>query len=114
VRELVFSKIFFEDTDASHKYIKETLEAPRAAEDLKRELLEKLDYIKENPRSRPLVCDEFLASLGVRSIKVKNYLIFYGIEDGRGDGRFVNVFRFMHGKRNWMSILKEKPLDEIM
>ena len=107
---MVFSGIFFEDVDASHKYIKEVLEAPRAAEDLKNELLEKLDYLKENPYSRPLVHDEFLASLGVRSIKVKTHLIFYGIECNGGDDKLVNIFRFMYSKRNWMSILREKPL----
>ena len=45
----IFSKIFYNDVDRCHKYIKETLEAPMAAENLKNELLEKIEYIKEKP-----------------------------------------------------------------
>jgi hypothetical protein len=35
-----FSKIIKEDIDKIHNYIKETLEAPMAADNLKKELLE--------------------------------------------------------------------------
>ena len=76
-----------------------------------KELYDKLNHIKENPYSRPLVHDEFLASLGIRSIRVKNYLIFYNIEE---DNKYINAISFMYNKRDWINILKEKSLDEIM
>jgi hypothetical protein len=38
-----------------------------------KELKEKLNYLKENPFSRAYVQDKFLASMGFRSIRVKNY-----------------------------------------
>ena len=63
--KLVFSKAFDEGINSSYNYIKKTLEAPRAAENL----------ISE---------------------------------------KCVNVIRFMHIRRDWLKILKEKPLNEIM
>jgi plasmid stabilization system protein ParE len=109
--KLLFSKTIDDDIDSSYNYIKDILEAPIAAENLMKELYEKLNYIKEKPYSRPLVHDEFLASLGIRSIRVKNYLIFYNVEE---DEKYVDVISFMYNKRDWMNILKEKSLDEIV
>ena len=111
----VFSKIFYNDINKCHKYIKETLEAPKAAENLKVELLEKIDYVKEKPYSRALVQDKFLAFLGLRSIKVKNYLLFYKIiENENTDRKYLNIFRFMYNKRDWINIIKEESINEIM
>jgi len=109
---LIFSKIIDEDIDLCYNYIKDTLEAPMAAENLMKELYRKLDYIKEKPNSRPLVCDKILASMGIRSIKVKNHIIFYNIDTE--NKRNVNVISFMYNKRDWINILKEKSLREIM
>jgi mRNA-degrading endonuclease RelE of RelBE toxin-antitoxin system len=96
---LVFSKIIHEDIDSSYIYIKETLEAPQAAENLIKELIEKLSYIKETPYTRPLVQDKYLASylasLGVRSIKIKNYVLYYNVEE---ENKSINVIRFFYNE----------------
>jgi len=109
--KLIHSKIIKKDIGSSHKYIKETLEAPMAADNLKKELLEKLEYIKEKPYSRPFVQDTFLASLGIRAINVKNFVIFYRIKE---DEKNVTAVRFMYNKRDWKNILKENVLDGII
>jgi plasmid stabilization system protein ParE len=85
-----------------------------AAENLMKELYEKLNYIKEKPYSRPLVHDEFLSSLGVRSVKVKNYLVFYYIEEDNKNTKYVNLISFMYNKRDWINILKNLDIKEIM
>jgi len=108
---LSFSKIIDEDIDSCYNYIKDKLDAPMAAENLMKELYEKLNHIKENPYSRPLVHDKLLASLGIRSIKVKNYLLFYSIEE---EIKNLNIITFMYNKRDWVNIVKDIPLDEIM
>jgi toxin ParE1/3/4 len=51
-----------------------------------------------------LVQDTYLASLGYRSINVKNYTIFYIIGS---DDTHIKVVRFLYKKRNWMNVLKE-------
>ena len=111
VYNLAFSKIIDEDIDSCYNYINDKLEAPMAAENLMKELYEKLNHIKENPYSRPLVHDKLLASLGIRSIKVKNYLLFYSIEE---EIKNLNIITFMYNKRDWVNIVKDIPLDEIM
>jgi plasmid stabilization system protein ParE len=111
VYRLRFSKIYRIDVDSSYNYIKDKLEAPMAAENLIKEILEKLNKIRENPNIRPLVQDKYLASLGYRLINVKNYMIFYIIDE---DNKHVKIIRFLYNKRNWINILKEKPIEEMM
>jgi plasmid stabilization system protein ParE len=101
--KLRFSKLYKEDVDSSYNYIKSKLEAPMAADNLIKEILEKLNKVKENPNIRPLVQDKYLASLGYRSISVKNYIIFYIINS---DNKYINIIRFLYKKRNWINILK--------
>jgi len=102
--KLQFSKLYREDVDSSYNYIKNKLEAPMAANNLVIEILEKLNKIKENPNIRPLVQDKYLASLGYRSINVKNHIIFYIINN---DNKAIKIVRFLYKKRNWTNILKE-------
>jgi plasmid stabilization system protein ParE len=107
---LVFSKIIHEDIDSSYNYIKETLEAPQAAENLIKEIIEKLNYINETPYTRPLVLDDYLASLGIRSIKIKNYVLYYAIDERK---KRINVIRFFYNKRDWVKLLKERTIEEL-
>ena len=76
-----------------------------AADNLIKEIIKCLNKIKENPNIRPLVQDKYLASLGYRLMNVKNYVIFYIIDN---DNKYVNVIRFLYNKRNWINLLKEK------
>ena len=111
--ELIFSKIIEEDIDSCYNYINENLEASAAAEKLMNELYEKINYLKEKPYSRPLVYDEFLSSLGMRSIKVKNYMLFYYIEEDNNN-KNINLISFMYNKRDWINILKEINMKDVM
>ena len=106
---LKFSKLYRKDVDSSYNYIKNTLEAPMAAENLIKEIMEKLNKIKENPKRRALVQDKYLASLGYRLINVKNYMIFYIIGD---DNEHIKIVRFLYCKRNWKNLLREQYDEE--
>jgi plasmid stabilization system protein ParE len=111
VYRLIFSKLFKMDVDSSYNYIKNKLEAPMAADNLIKEIIENLNKIKENPNIRPLVQDKYLASLGYRLKNIKNYVIFYIIGN---DNRHIKIIRFLYNKRNWINILKEKTIEEMM
>ena len=102
--KLVFSKLFRMDVQSSFDYIKNRLKAQMATDNLIREIMESLNRIKENPNIRPLVQDKHLASLGYRLINVKNYIMFYIIDN---DNKHINVIRFLYNKTNWINILKE-------
>ncbi len=60
---LISSKLFEADIDSAYNYIKDSLEAPRAAENLMKEMKQKLTYLTENPFTRPYVQDEFLTGM---------------------------------------------------
>ena len=107
---LRFSKLYDKDVDSSYSYIKDKLESPQAAENLIRDMLQKLEKIKVNPIIRPLVQDKYLASLGYRSINVKNYLIFYIIGD---DNKHVKIVRFLYKSRNWINMLREQTIESL-
>ena len=101
---LVPSQLFDNDIDSVYHYIKENLEAPKVAENLMKELKEKLNYIKENPFTRSYVQDKFLASIGFRPLEVKNFTVFYIIDQKR---KKINLIRFLYNKRDWKNILRE-------
>ena len=46
---------------------------------------------------------EILAAWGIRFLRIKNYIAFYLIDDAR---EMIYVIRFLYGKSNWASILK--------
>ena len=101
--DYVFSKIAEMDIDQSYMYIKDTLEAPMTAENLFSELYEKINEVLENPYKRALVQDKYLASLGIRSINVKNYVLYYTIDE---EQNLINFIRFLHQLRDRITILK--------
>jgi len=106
-----YSKVINDDIDSCYFYIKENLEAPRAAENLIEELYNKKNEIKESPYKRPLVQDSYLASEGIRSIKVKNYVLYYNVDEYN---KCINALRFFYSKRDWKNLLKEKSIEELM
>jgi plasmid stabilization system protein ParE len=103
--DLIISKLFDNDIDSTYQYIKDNLEAPMAAEYLLKEVKQKLNYLKQNPMVRPLIHDRLILALKLRSIKVKNYAIYYSVDKKR---KKINLIRFLHNKRDWINILSEK------
>ena len=102
---LLPSQLFDNDIDSVYQYIRENLEAPMAAENLMKELKVKLNYLKENPFARSFVQDDFLASVGFRPINVKNYVIYYIIDEEKN---VINLIRFLYNKRDWKNILRDE------
>lgn len=97
---LKLSELFKYDVRSSVHYIKNTLQNPVAANNLKDAVKKAYKTIKENPFLYTLVPDEYLASLGYRFKVVNNYIIFYYVID-----KTINITRFLYGHRNWMNIL---------
>ncbi len=90
-------------------YIDQVLKNPKAADDPKAadELLEaflqQVNDLAVFPARYPLARDEILAAWGIRFLRIKNYIAFYLIDDAR---EMIYVIRFLYGKSNWASILK--------
>ena len=100
--ELVFSEKINNDIVSALNYIRNVLEAPKAAENHFEELKKKYEKLKENPYIRPLVQNKYLATKGIRFIKVKNYILIYKINE---ENKTVLLYRFMYCRRDWIEIL---------
>jgi plasmid stabilization system protein ParE len=105
--KLNFSKNFRDDVKSSVNYIKNTLQAPTASERLKDEIKKTYKKVRQTPFMYPVVPNDYLASMGFRFTMVKNYMLFYIIEE-----KEVNIIRFLYGRRDWINILKETNLIE--
>jgi plasmid stabilization system protein ParE len=106
---LTFSSRINNDIVSSIGCIKNTLQAPMAAENHIKELKKAYEKLKGNPYGRPLVQDKYLASQGIRFIKVKNYILIYYIDE---ESKEVFLYRFMYARRDWINILTKELTEE--
>ena len=99
---LVITDVAEEDILDTVYYIANVLKAPVAANNLLDEI-ERHEAILENtPNIYPFVPDECLAQRGLRFARIKNYLMFYLINE---DDKIVTVIRFLYARRDWQNIL---------
>jgi len=84
-------------------YIADELKAPAAAHNLLDEIERHEEILEYTPNIYPFVPDEYLAQGGLRFVMIKNYLMFYTVNE---DEKTVTVIRFLYGRRDWMNILK--------
>jgi plasmid stabilization system protein ParE len=103
--ELIFSRKVNSDILSALRYIKDTLKAPQAAENHADELEKCFAALRENPYSAPLVRNGQLAEKGIHFALVKNYLLFYRINE---QDRTVLLYRFLYGRRDWMTLLSNE------
>lgn len=83
-------------------YIEFTLKNPTAADTLLDLAETKISQLASFPETHAIVDDSVLSAWGIRYIVINNYLAFFTILDDT-----VYVIRFLYGKRDWISILKQ-------
>jgi len=83
-------------------YISFDLDSPQAAYNLMDEIQEQIDSLEHMPKKFAFVSDKQLAQMGVRSVPVKNYSIFYVVDDS---ATTVSVISVMYGKRDWANLI---------
>ena len=84
------------------RYIRSQLLAPITADNMLELLNDSMQGLAEFPKKHPLVKDERLASLGYRILRVKNYIVFFSVDDEKKE---VNIERILYARRDWLSIL---------
>ena len=62
------------------------------------EAIRKLSYAL----NKPLVRDNRLAAMGYRWVGIKNYIVFYTVDEA---SKNVYVERILYGRRDWQQIL---------
>ena len=103
--KIISTDLFREDVRLNRDYIRDELQNPIAALSFLKELKKKSEYLKEMPNANPLIKDTLLASLGYRLIKVKEYLLFYCVNEPE---KKVILERLLYSHRDYNSILKYK------
>ena len=101
--ELHMTRAAENDLNEAADYIEFVLMDPQAADHLLDAVEETLLALSEYAACHALVDDPVLKTWGIRFVQIKNYLAFYTIA---GDEQRVYIVRFLYGKRNWISILK--------
>ena len=92
-----------EDILSTVRYISCELKAPKAANALLDEIEKHEGILGKTPNIYPRVPDEYLAEKGLRFVIIKNYLMFFSVDE---EEKAVNVVRFLYGRRDWKNILK--------
>ena len=84
------------------RYISAQFQAPETAVNVIRAIKAKIATLETMAMVYPLVSDDRLASLGYRSVTVKNYTSFY-IADEKT--KQVDVDCILYSRRDWQNIL---------
>ncbi|MCL1843028.1 MAG: type II toxin-antitoxin system RelE/ParE family toxin [Defluviitaleaceae bacterium] len=88
------------------KYIATDLYALESAKELVTEIKSQILDLNFMPKRFALVPDERLAKMGMRSVPVKNYSIFYIVDE---QTRTVTVISVMYSRRDWANLLFNHP-----
>ena len=92
------------DLSSAADYIEHVLLNPQAANDLLDKTESRLGELASFPEKFALADDPILKAWGIRFIIVNHYLAFYVID--KEENR-IYIVRFLYGKRDWTSILKQ-------
>ena len=67
------------------------------------ELLEEaMASLSKMPQRFPLLEDDRLSQMGYRKLTVKNYLVFFSVDE---KNKVVDVERILYARRDWLRIL---------
>jgi toxin ParE1/3/4 len=92
-----------EDLLSSLRYISDVLKAPTAAHQLLLDIEEKVKVLETAPLCCALVDDEYLCTKGIRSLLVRNYQVFYIVNENE---TAVSIIRILYARRDWSFLLK--------
>lgn len=84
------------------RYISAQLSAPKTALEMVDTLAAGMEGLENNPKRQPLVRDDRLAARGYRILPIKNYLVFYKVNE---QAQTVDVVRILYGRRDWVNLL---------
>jgi len=84
------------------KYISSQLNAPVTAGNMLDTINEAISKLESNALHYSLVRDDRLTALGYRLMVVKNYLVFFIVNE---KNNFIDVDRILHGRRDWQNLL---------
>lgn len=84
------------------RYISAQLSAPVAAQRMMDIFEDAIAELTDMPHKYPYITDARLAALGYHKLIVKNYIVFYTIDENL---KVINVERILFTRRDWIHIL---------
>ena len=84
------------------RYISSQFDAPMTALKMMDIIEAAVNSLEDMPQRCPLVADERLAALGYRKLIVKNYFVFFTVDE---QNKVVDIERILHARRDWQRIL---------
>jgi len=100
--QLKFTPIANDDLDGIYRYISERLVAPKAANDLMDNIETSIMRLNGFPYSGSPVADNILNSRGYRKLIVKNYIVFYLIDETE---KQIVIMRVLYGAQQYENLL---------
>jgi len=99
---VLITAIAEDDAGDIGKYIANELHSPQAAIDLLDEIDAIIHSLKQMPKKFALVSDKRLARMGIRSIPLGKYIVFYFVDE---QSKKVVITRILYGARKWAHLL---------
>ncbi|MCF7942435.1 MAG: type II toxin-antitoxin system RelE/ParE family toxin [Spirochaetia bacterium] len=104
MNDLQWTSLAKKDLISAITYISDVLTAPASAEKLLDDSERESAVLTENPYLLPLSHDEYIAHRGIRSVMVKNYMLFHTVKE---DAQTVTIIRMLYARRDWIQLLGE-------
>jgi len=99
-----FSKAAIKDIRRTNLYLKDTLKNRNASSRLITSTEAKVNELIIFPFQHPIVQDPVLKLYKIRYAQIKNYLIFYTVDE---NSKIVYIVRFLYARSDWNNILKK-------
>jgi plasmid stabilization system protein ParE len=83
-------------------YIQEVLFQPESAKRLYHAIKEQVQSLSVMPERYAVVAEEPYTTMGVRKVKVENYLIFYIVNEKE---KIISILRVLYYRREWQNLI---------
>ena len=83
-------------------YIAQDLASPETAVKILNTIERAIYSLSDMPKIHALVLDDRLSALGYRKLNVKNYIVFFMVNDAL---KTVEIDRVLYARRDWQHIL---------
>ena len=107
MRKLRINPLALKDLTGIKEYITKELDNPISAVSVIKRVIQSYEKLKDFPEMGVSLSTKIGISTGYRYLISGEYIIFYKV-----DGEYVSIYRILHAKRDYLSILfKEEGLE---
>lgn len=92
-----------EDLLSIVEYLSSIRKTPAVAKNLVDEIEKETGILAENPLMFPVSQDDYIAKHGIRHVLIKNYFMFYTIDE---DAQTVSIIRILYARRDWINLFR--------